>query len=458
LTPRAESRKVSTYDLAVIGTGQGGVPLALDAAKRGQRVVVFERGKLGGCCVNVGCTPSKAFLASAHAAGRARRASAIGVHADVRVDFPAVMERVRATIADWNSGVEDHFAQSSATLVRAQASFHGPHELLADGELYAATNIVIDTGGHPALPTLAGLSDVPYVTSDTIWDLTTLPKRTIVLGGGYIGLELGQGLARCGSKVHIVDVASRVMANEEADVSDVLARSFARDGMHLHLSQKAKRVSHDAGVITLTLEDGSAIQAEMVLVATGRVPNIPEGVAQAGIALTERGFVQVDEHLTTTAPGVYALGDCAGQPQFTHVSWEDFRRLKAILAGDLSRTRSDRVLGYAAYTDPQLGRVGLTLDAAKQAGFHAKAVTIALEDVARAIEWGETDGFYRMVVDNATDAILGATLVGYEAGELVHVFLAHMEAHSTWRTLEGSVHIHPTYSEAFPTLARKLLT
>jgi pyruvate/2-oxoglutarate dehydrogenase complex dihydrolipoamide dehydrogenase (E3) component len=449
---------VPGYDLAVIGTGQGGVPLALDAAKHGQRVVVFERGKLGGCCVNVGCTPSKAFLASAHAAGRARRASAIGVHADVRVDFPAVMERVRATIADWNSGVEDHFAQSSITLVRAEASFRAPHEILADGEVYAATSVVIDTGAHPVLPPIPGLSGVPYVTSDTIWEQTALPKRTIVLGAGYIGLELGQGLARCGSEVHIVDVASRVMANEEADVSEVLTRSFARDGMRLHLPKKVKQISRDGGIITLTFEDGGAIQAEMLLVATGRAPNVPEGAREAGIALTERGFVHIDEHLTTTTQGVYALGDCAGQPQFTHVSWEDFRRLKAIIAGDLSRTRSDRVLAYAAYTDPQLGRVGLTLDAAKQAGYDAKAVTIALEDVARGIEWGETDGFYRMVVDKTTDAILGATLVGYEAGELAHVFLAHMEAHSTWRTLERSVHIHPTYSEAFPTLARKLLT
>ena len=446
------------YDLAVIGTGQGGVPLALDAAKNGQRVVVFERGKLGGCCVNVGCTPSKTFLSSAHAAGRARRAAAIGVHAEVRVDFPAVMDRVRSTVHDWNSGVENKFAKSSATLVRAEAAFRGPHEIVAGGKAYSATTVVIDTGCRPAIPKIEGLADVAYLTSDTFFDLTALPKRTIVIGGGYVGLELGQGLARCGSEVHIVDTSPRVLSNEEPDASEVLARSFVRDGMQLHLAAKVQSVRRGPDGISLALADGSSVHGDALLLAVGRTPNIPAGTVDAGIVLDARGFVRADEHLETSAPGVYALGDCAGQPQFTHVAWEDFRRLRAILAGDRSRTRADRVLGYAAFTDPQVGRVGLTLDAAKKAGHDAKAVTIALEDVARAIEWNETDGFYRLVVDAKTHAILGATLVGYEAGELVHVFLAHMEAGSTWRTLERSVHIHPTYAEAFPTLARKLLT
>jgi len=315
---------------------------------------------------------------------------------------------------------------------------------------------VIDTGGRPVIPPIEGLRDGPRLTSDTFFDLTAVPQRTLVLGGGYIGLELGQGLARCGSEVHIVDTAARVLANEEADVSDVLMRSFARDGMHLHLGAKVKSVRRAASTISLLLEDGSTVEGDALLVATGRAPVIPPGAVEAGIALDQRGFLKVDEHLETTVPGVYGLGDCAGQPQFTHVAWEDFRRLKAILSGDRSRTRTDRVLAYAAFTDPQVGRAGLTLDAAKKAGHDAKAVTIALEDVARAIEWNETDGFYRMVVDAKTDAVLGATLVGYEAGELVHVFLAHMEAGSTWRTLERSVHIHPTYAEAFPTPERKL--
>jgi dihydrolipoamide dehydrogenase len=228
--------------------------------------------------------------------------------------------------------------------------------------------------------------------------------------------------------------------------------------MALHLSAVTQRIAFDGSTYTLELADGTALRGDALLVATGRTPNVPAGAAEAGIALDERGYIAVDEHLRTSATGVYALGDVAGQPQFTHVSWEDYRRLRAILAGDLSRTRSDRVLGYAVFTDPQVGRVGLTHERATAAGHEVRTVTLELENVARAIEWNETNGFYRMVVDARTDAILGATLVGYEAGELVHVFLAHMEAGSTWQTLERSVHIHPTYAEALPSLARLLVS
>jgi pyruvate/2-oxoglutarate dehydrogenase complex dihydrolipoamide dehydrogenase (E3) component len=448
-----------TFDVAVIGTGQGGVPLAIDLAGGGKRVVVFERGKLGGTCVNVGCTPSKAFLASAHAAGRARRAAGIGVHAEVRVDFSAVMERVRSTVAAWNGGVEAKFAKHPAIeLVRAEAAFEGPHSLVAGGERYAADTIVVDTGTRPAIPKIAGIDGIPYLTNLTFFEQTALPRRTLVIGGGYIGLELGQGLARCGSEVHIVHTAERVLTNEEPAVSAALQRSFKHDGITLHLAATAIGIAFDGTVYTLRLADGSTLEADALLVATGRTPNVPAGAAAAGIALNARGYIAVDEYLRTSVPGVYALGDVAGQAQFTHVSWEDYRRLKAILGGDSTRTRSDRVLGYAVFTDPQVGRVGLTHEAAMQAGHAVRCVTLELENVARAIEWNETNGFYRMVVDTRTNAILGATLVGYEAGELVHVFLAHMEAGSTWQKLEQSVHIHPTYAEGLPSLARLLVS
>ncbi len=432
--------------------------MALDLAESGRRVVVFERGRLGGTCVNVGCTPSKAFLASAHAAGRARRATDLGVHADVRVDFGAVMRRVQSIVADWNGGVEAKFSKHPAiTLIRAEAAFDGAHSLVAGGERFRAETVIIDTGTRPAVPPIAGLADVPYLTNLTFFDLQSLPRRTIVIGGGYIGLELGQGLARCGSEVQIVHSAERVLTNEEPAVSAVLQRSLVRDGITLHLTTGARSVTHAAGVYTVTLNDGSQLTSDALLIATGRTPNVPAGAVAAGITLDGRGYIHVDEHLQTAVAGVYALGDVAGQPQFTHVSWEDYRRLKAILAGDMSRTRSDRVLGYAVFTEPQVGRVGLTHEAALKAGRSVRCVTLELANVARAIEWNETDGFYRLVVDAENDAILGATLVGYEAGELVHVFLAHMEARSTWRTLEQSVHIHPAYAEAFPSLARLLV-
>ncbi len=450
---------MQSFDVAVIGTGQGGVPLALDLAQSGKRVVVFERGKLGGTCVNVGCTPSKTFLASAHAAGRARRAAAIGVHADVRVDFAAVMDRVRATVADWNGGVESKFgAHPEITLVRAEARFADAQTLVAGDERFRATTIVIDTGARPAVPAIDGLATVPYLTNVNFFDQRTLPPRAIVIGGGYIGLELGQGWARCGSTVHIVHAADRVLNAEEPAVSAALQRSLEVDGVRLHLDATTATIGYDGAVYTLELADGTVIEAEALLVATGRTPNIPVGATAAGITLDARGYIAVDDHLTTSLPNVYALGDVAGQPQFTHVAWEDYRRLKAILHGDRSRTRADRVLGYAVFTDPQVGRVGTTHAAAVAAGHDVRCVTLELDAVARALEWDETNGFSRMVVDARTNAILGATLVGYEAGELVHVFLAHMEAGSTWQTLEQSVHIHPTYAEGFPSLARQLVT
>ena len=404
------------YDLAVIGSGQGGVPLALAFAKRGKRVVLFERGDLGGCCVNVGCTPSKAFLASAHAAGRARRASDVHVHCDVRPDVPAVMARVRTIVGEWRDGVEKKFADGTVELVRAEASFEAPHVLRAGGKTYEADAVVLDTGGRANVPPVDGLAGTPFLTNESFFAQETLPKKLIVLGSGYIGLELGQGAARLGSEVTIVTPDDRILAREELDVCSVLTKSFTRDGIATMLERKAAKIAHD----------------------------------QHG------GFVQCDDHLQTSVAGHYALGDVAGQPQFTHVSWEDHRRLDAVISGDRSRTRADRVLGYAMYTEPQVGRVGISADQAQAGDIPHRTVTLRLTDVARGPEWSLEEGFFRLVVAPDTEHILGATFVGYEAGELIHVILAHMEAGSTWRVLERSVHIHPTFSEGLPTLARQL--
>ena len=444
------------YDLAVIGSGQGGVPLALAFAKRGKRVVLFERGELGGCCVNVGCTPSKSFLASAHAAGRARRASDVHVHCDVRPDVPAVLERVRGIVGEWRDGVAKKIASSTVELVRAEASFDAPHVLRADGRTYEADAVVIDTGGRAAQPPIAGLAGTPFLTNETFFAQRDLPRRLIVIGSGYVGLELGQGAARLGSAVTFVTPDDRLIAREEPDACSVLTASFRRDGITTMLATRATNVAHADGTFTVTA-GGTTVQGDGLLVATGRTPNVPAGAREAGIVLDDRGNVRCDEHLRTSLAGHYALGDVAGQPQFTHVAWEDYRRLDAILNGDRSRTRSDRVLGYAMYTEPQIGRVGITAEQAAERAIAHRVVTLQLADVARGAEWALDAGFFRLVVDSSTDAILGATFAGYEAGELIHVILAHMEAGSTWRVLERSVHIHPTFAEGLPSLARLLL-
>lgn len=442
-------------DAIVIGSGQGGVPLAVDLAHEGKRVVLFERGRLGGSCVNYGCTPSKAFLAGAHTAARARHAADLGVRGDTHVDFSALMGRVRSVRDTFTAGVEKRVMSAGVQLVRADAAFSGEREVSGDGQTFRAPFVLIDTGGSPVTPPLMGLQGTPYLTNRTFFDLTALPKSMAVMGGGYIGLELGQGLARCGAHVSIVDPNPRVLAKEEPDASAALAEGLRQDGIELHVGCKATNVRYD-GTFAIALDNGKTLRAEALLVAVGRRPNTATLAAEkTGVDLDARGFVQIDERFETSCAGVYALGDVAGQPAFTHVSWEDYRRVKAILAGE-KRTRSDRVLGYSTFTEPQVARVGATLDDAKRDGHDARAVTMPITDVARAIEWGQSIGFFRLVVDNKTDKILGATLVGYETAELVHVILAHMEAGSTWHTLDRSVHIHPTYAEGLPSLARLL--
>jgi len=448
---------METADLIVIGSGQGGVPLAADFAKAGRKVVLFERDALGGSCINYGCTPSKAFLAAAHNAGRARQAAKLGIHAQIQVDFPAVMKRVNDIRSQFNQGTQRRLAGAGVRVVCAEAAFMGDRIVTAGDVTVTAPIVVINTGTSSLIPTIPGLAETPYLTNRNFFDLQQLPPRLLVMGGGYIGMELGQGLARLGSQTHMIVRGDRLLSQEESDVSKTLADAFKQDGIEVHFNVNVEKVAHADNTFTLTLSNGQEPQAEALLVATGRRPNTDAlNAAAAGIELDHQGYVKIDDQFQTTCEGVYAIGDVAKQPAFTHVSWEDYRRLKAILCGE-HRTRCDRVLGYATYTEPQVGRVGLTLEQAQKQGLNARAVTLPMAHIARGIEWGHDLGFYRMVIDQDTNQILGATLVGYETAELVHVFLDLMEAKATWQLLEQSVHIHPTYGEALPSLARLLI-
>ncbi len=443
-------------DLVVIGSGQGGVPLAEAFARRGKRVVLFERGRLGGTCINTGCTPSKAFLAAAHNAGRARAAAALGVHAEVRVDGRAVFERVRAIRSAWSAGTGTRLTTAGVEVVAAQAAFAGERIVQGGGRTVRGAVVAIDTGGRAAVPPIPGLAGTPYLTNETFFDLAELPKHLLVIGGGYIGLELGQGARRLGSDVTLLHVGDRVLEREEPDVSAALQEALVEDGMHLMLEASIASVEFGAGTFSVALSDGRRIEGDALLVATGRAPNTAElNLASAGIATTPAGYLQVDDYLRTACDGVFGIGDVAGQPAFTHVSWEDHRRILSTLAGT-PRRRDDRVLSYTTFTEPQAARTGLTIDQAREQGLRARAVTLPLSSVARAVEWNVERGFFRLVVDEGTDAILGATFVGYEAGELIHVIAAHMEAGASWRVLERSMYVHPTLAEGLPTLARLL--
>ncbi|MDF5739851.1 MULTISPECIES: dihydrolipoyl dehydrogenase family protein [unclassified Nostoc] len=448
---------METADVIVIGSGQGGIPLATDFASSGRKVVLFERDALGGSCINYGCTPSKAFLAAAHAAGRARQAKKLGIHTEVEVDFPAVMERVQGIRNSFNQGIHKRLDDAGVKIVCAEASFVGERTVRGGDVTVQAPIVIVNTGTSSLIPDIPGLAGTPYLTNRNFFDLKALPPRLLVIGAGYIGLELGQGLARLGSQTHLIVRGDRVLDREETDVSLVLAESLKQDGIGLQFGVNVNQVAHYNDLFSLTLSSGEQLQAEALLVVIGRKPNTGAlNAAKSGIELDDQGFIKINDQFHTTCSGVYAIGDAAKQPAFTHVSWEDYRRLKAILCGE-NRTRSDRVLGYAIYTEPQVGRVGMTLEQAQKHGINARAVTLPMSQIARAIEWGHDLGFYRMVIDSDTDKILGATLVGYETAELVHVFLDLIEAGATWQLLERSVHIHPTYGEALPSLARLLL-
>ena len=442
-------------DVIVIGSGQGGVPLAVKLAHRGKQVVLFERRNLGGSCLNFGCYPSKAFLGAAFTIPRRDRNELLGIRTETQLDFSKLMDRVRGKR---DSGyIRKSLDRSGATTVMAEASFVGERQVTAGGETYEAGLVVVNTGNGPAVPPVPGLNGSPYMTYMNFWDLKELPPHIILLGGGYIGVELGQGLARLGSEVQIVELAPRIIAREENDVSETIREALEADGVRFHLGRKAERVDHDqdSGKFTITLDNNLKLEAEAMLVVSGQKPNTAElDAAAGGIELSGKGYIKVNDRFETSCPGVYAIGDVTGQPAFTHVAWEDHRRLLSILDGG-DRRQADRVLGYAFFTDPEVGRCGLTLEEAKRQGIDARAETLALEHVARPWLVDETRGFMRLVIDNADGRLIGATLIGPRAGDLVHVVLDLMEAGADWQLLERAVHIHPSFAEGLPTTARK---
>jgi len=442
-------------DSIVIGSGQGGVPLAVDLAKDGQDVVIFERSLWGGCCLNYGCTPSKMLLASAHAASEAENAGELGIWAEIRVDFPAVMKRINQTTTSWSEGSATRLKDAGVETIHKEAFFVGPRSVSDGDEIIEAENIIINTGKSPFIPPIEGVENTPYLTYETIWQLKELPERLIIVGGGYVGCELGQSFAQLGSQVHLIHSHSLPLSREEPAVGNLIKDQLEADGVRFYLDNRAEGVEYHNGRFVVSLAGGETVEGESLLIATGRKPNTGSLKPAAGeINLDENGHIIVDEHLKTTAEGVYAIGDVTGQPAFTHVSWEDYRRIKAILHGE-DRTQMDRVLGYTIFTRPQIGRAGLSLSQAREQGFAAEQVELPLNQVARATEVGFTRGFYKMVIDKATDKILGATLASPSAGELIHVFIAHMESGSTWQVLDQSVHIHPTFAEGLPSLARQ---
>jgi pyruvate/2-oxoglutarate dehydrogenase complex dihydrolipoamide dehydrogenase (E3) component len=447
-------------DVIVIGSGQAGVPLAVRLAEAGKRVLIAESGRLGGTCVNYGCTPTKTMVASARAAHVARTAGRLGVQVpEVQVDLSAVVERKEEIVGQWRAGVQNRLEQAGdrLTLVRGHARFVGEREIEVNAERHRAEMVIINTGARPREPAIDGLDDVESLNNETIMQLRDLPSHLLVLGGGYVGCEFGQMFNRFGSTVTIVQRSEHLLPREDNDISGTIEEVFREAGIEVRLGTEAVAVRQNKNEIELELGDGSALRCSHLLVATGRVSNTRAlNLEEAGVATDDGGAIVVDRHYRTTAEGVYAVGDVTGGPQFTHTSWDDHRRLFDILMGRGGRSREDRLVPYTVFTDPQLGRVGLSEREAQERGVRYELASMPFGKIARATEIDERAGTMKVLLDPESERVLGAAIVGAEAGELIHIFVTLMQAEASARAIVEAQFVHPTLAEGVQSLVMSL--
>lgn len=447
-------------DAIVIGSGQAGVPLAARLAEAGRRVLLAERKELGGTCTNDGCTPTKTMIASARAAHVARGAGRLGVRTgEVVVDLGAVVDRKDKIVRQWRESVAKRLdrAGERLTLVRGHARLVAPREVEVNGERHSAEVVVLNVGCRAAIPPVPGLAEAGGLDNGSIMALRELPKHLVVLGGGYIGCEFAQMFRRFGSEVTVAESMDRLLAHEEPDSSAALQGVFEAEGIRLALGARAVGVSRTGADVVVRLDGGREVRGSHLLVAVGRRPNTDDlGCEAAGVERDARGYIPVDDHYRTGAEGVYAVGDVTPGPQFTHASWDDHRLLFEHLMGRPARKRSERLIPITAFTDPQVARVGMTEDEARKKGIAYEAATMPFGRIARAIELDETAGTMKVLIDPKTERILGASIVGGEAGELIHVFVALVQAGAPARALVDAECVHPTFAEGLQTLVMKL--
>jgi pyruvate/2-oxoglutarate dehydrogenase complex dihydrolipoamide dehydrogenase (E3) component len=451
------------YDAIIIGTGQAGPALAHRLAGAGKTIAVIERGFFGGTCVNTGCTPTKTLVASAYAAHMARRAADFGVKipCEISVDMKAVKARKDHVSGLSRDGIEQSLKNLKGCKVyQGHARFVGPKSVEVGGEVLEAEWIFINVGGRALAPPVPGLDEVGYLTNSSIMDVDFLPPHLIILGGSYIGLEFAQTYRRFGSEVSVIELAPHLIAREDEDVSSAVAEILQGEGIKLHVSSSVVGVARQGNNIAVQIvRDGvaSKIVGSHLLVAIGRRPNTDDlGLGIAGIAVDDRGFIKVDDELCTSVPGVWALGDCNGRGAFTHTSYNDFEIVAANILNHEHRRVSDRIPAYALYTDPPLGRVGMTEAEVRRTGRPAMVGTVEMKRVGRAFEKGETLGFMKMLVDKASKQILGASFLGLSGDEIVHSILGLMYVNAPYTVLQKVVHIHPTVSEYIPVMAGNL--
>jgi pyruvate/2-oxoglutarate dehydrogenase complex dihydrolipoamide dehydrogenase (E3) component len=451
------------YDAIVIGSGQGGNPLSQGLADQGWTVALIEKEHLGGTCINTGCTPTKTMIMCAQVAHYARNSARWGVRAaEVSVDLPRIVALKDQIVQRFRSGKERQVeSRKNLRLFRGHARFIGPHRVQVGTDLLESERIFINTGTRPEIPSVQGLDAVGYLTNATVMELRELPEHLLVLGGGYIGLEFGQMFRRFGSRVTVIHRGGELLTREDADVAGELQKALEGEGIQFALNARTTRVQRINGQIAMTLDGAgggpSTLTGSHLLVATGRRPSTDDlGLEKAGVETDNRGFVKVNGRLETNVPGIWALGDAKGGPAFTHISYNDYQILYANLIEGRNLTIDNRFVPYSVFTDPQLGRVGMTEKEARATDRRLKIGKIPMTWVARAIERDETAGFMKLVVDADSDRILGAAILATEGGELVQTLGVLMLAGLPYTLLKGAVYIHPTLAEGFYTLMEEV--
>jgi pyruvate/2-oxoglutarate dehydrogenase complex dihydrolipoamide dehydrogenase (E3) component len=451
------------FDAIIVGTGQAGPPLAGRLTDAGWRCAVIERQRFGGTCVNYGCTPTKALVASARAAYVARRAADFGVEIEgtISVDMAKVKRRKDEIAGRSNESITSYLKDMKNTVVLEEhAAFDGDRRLRIGGETIEAEKIFINVGARAAIPPLEGLDEVPHLTNSSLLDLETLPEHLIILGGGYIGVEFAQMYRRFGAEVTILDRAPRLMSSEDEDVSQEIRAIFEAEGIEVVTGAKVERVARDGHGLraTVGLEgERREVAGSHFLVAAGRKPNTDDlGLETTGIDTDEKGYVCVDDRLRTSVDGVFALGDCNGRGAFTHTSYNDYEILAANLLDGDDRKVSDRFTTYAAFTDPPFARVGASESELRAAGRKALVARLPMTGVARARERSETDGFMKILVDPHTGHFLGASMLGIRCDEVIHAIVYLMYARATYQDVMRAVPIHPCVAELIPTMLKQL--
>ncbi|WP_099287895.1 FAD-containing oxidoreductase [Mycobacterium persicum] len=451
------------FDSIIVGAGQAGPSLAGRLTGAGQRVAVVERKLIGGTCVNNGCIPTKTLVASAHAAHVARRAAEYGVGTgSVSVDMAKVKARKDGVMLNDRKAVEDWLdSMDGCTVVRGHARFEDPRTLRVGDQLLQADQFFLNVGGRAVAPNIPGLADVEVLTNVSILELDTLPEHLVIVGGSYIALEFAQMYRRFGAKVTVVERGPRLASREDEDVSASIREILEAEGIDVVVNANDVRLAkrdNGCGGFELTPSAGAApIAGSHLLLAVGRKPNTDDlGLEAAGVQTDARGYIVVDDQLKTTVDHIWALGDCNGKGAFTHTSFNDYEIVAANLLDGDPRRVSDRILTYALYIDPPLGRAGMTVAQVRASGRKALVGKRPMSKVGRAVEKGETQGFMKIVVDADTHEILGAAILGVGGDEVIHAILDVMSAKAPYTTLSRTMHIHPTVSELVPTMLQEM--